>query len=130
MITGDARAAVKPGRVLVALLLDAVSIVLFVMAGRSSHDEGGSFVGETARVAAPFLIAAAVGWALSRGWRRPTSLQTGVIVWITTVVGGMLLRRFVFDRGTAAAFIVVATIATFVLLLGWRYAANRLRPSV
>jgi hypothetical protein len=35
---------------------------------------------------------------------------------------GMLLRRTVFDRGTAASFVIVATLVTGALLLGWRAA--------
>ena len=116
----------RPARVAVALVIDVVCVIAFVIMGRSSHDEGGSFLGETAKVTAPFLIALAVGWIVSRGWRSPTSLQTGLPVWLITVVGGLLLRRFVFDRSTALSFAIVTTIVTLVLLLGWRYLANRI----
>jgi hypothetical protein len=43
-------------------------------------------------------------------------------VWVVTVALGMLLRRTVFDRGTAASFVIVATLVTGALLLGWRAA--------
>ena len=52
------------------------------------------------------------------------------MVWATTVVGGLLLRRFVFDRGTAAAFVVVATVTLGVLIIGWRGAANAAQARV
>lgn len=103
-----------------AAVFDAVSVVVFVAVGRRSHDEGGNVVVETAKVAAPFLIALAVAWVVLRAWRRPVALVTGVGIWVITVALGMLLRRTVFDRGTAASFVVVASIATGVLLLGWR----------
>ncbi len=45
---------------------------------------------------------------------------TGVVIWLTTVIAGMLLRRFVFDRGTALPFIIVATLFTGFFLVGWR----------
>jgi hypothetical protein len=49
-----------------------------------------------------------------------------VIVWLVTVALGMVLRHTLFDRGTALAFIIVATISLGLLLLGWRAVAARL----
>lgn len=109
--------------VLRAALFDAASIVLFVAVGRNNHDEGGNPVSETLKVAAPFLIALAVGWVVARAWQRPDALRTGLVIWPITVALGMVLRHWVFDRGTATSFIVVATIATAALLLGWRFVA-------
>ena len=110
--------------VLRAATLDVLAIVCFVAVGRRTHDEDGNVVLGLIEVAAPFLIAAAVGWLVGRAWRAPAALTTGATVWVVTVVLGMVLRRFVFDRGTATSFVVVATIATGVLLLGWRLVAK------
>ena len=107
-----------------AATLDVVAILCFVAVGRRSHDEGGNAVLGLVEVAAPLLIAAVVGWIVARAWRAPAALTTGATVWVVTVALGMLLRRFVFDRGTATSFVVVATIATGVLLLGWRLVAK------
>ena len=38
----------------------------------------------------------------------------------------MVLRRTLFDRGTAFSFIVVASVFTGVLLIGWRLVASRI----
>ena len=62
----------------------------------------------------------AVGWLIARAWKSPTSTTTGMVIWPTTIVVGMLLRRFAFDDGTALAFIIVATAFTGVFLVGWR----------
>lgn len=115
--------ATLPRPVLRAALLDAAAVVLFVAVGRNNHDEGGSPVAETLKVAAPFLIALTVGWVVARAWQRPDALRTGLVIWPITVALGMVLRHWVFDRGTATSFIVVASIATAVLLLGWRLVA-------
>jgi len=112
--------------VAVAAACDVVAVLVFVALGRRSHDEGGNVVAGVLSVAAPFLIALAVGWAAARAWRAPMVWRTALVVWPVTVAVGMLLRRFVFDRGTATSFIVVATIATGVLLLGWRLVARRI----
>lgn len=104
---------------------DVVAVLVFVALGRRSHDEGGNAAVETAKVAAPFLIGLASGWVAGRAWRRPTAMVTGLTVWVITVVVGMLLRRTVFDRGTATSFVIVATLVTGALLLGWRFVVGR-----
>lgn len=98
--------------------MDVVLVLAFVAIGRSSHEEGLSLTG-LATTAWPFLAGLALGWALTRAWRRPEDLQVGIGIWATTVIGGMLLRT-ISDQGTAAAFIVVATLFLGAVLLGWR----------
>jgi peptidoglycan/LPS O-acetylase OafA/YrhL len=106
-----------------AAVADAVCVTVFATVGRRSHAEGLTATG-IAQTAWPFLVGTAVGWLLSRGWRRPNSLApTGVTVWLCTVAVGMLLRKAT-GQGTATSFVVVASVATGVLLLGWRLAAH------
>lgn len=58
----------------------------------------------------PFLAGLAAGWGLWRVWRRPEALlPAGVGVWVTTVAVGMALRA-VSGQGTAAAFVIVASV--------------------
>jgi peptidoglycan/LPS O-acetylase OafA/YrhL len=102
-----------------ALLADLVCVVVFCTIGRRSHAEGITVAG-VAETAWPFLVGTLVGWLVSRGWQRPTSLApTGVAVWLCTVVVGMVLRKLT-SAGVAASFIVVASLVTAILLLGWR----------
>lgn len=119
---GEARSARSP--VLPALVADIACVMFFVALGRKNH-AGGVSVGGVAETAWPFLIGTAIGWLLSRGWRHPTALApTGITVWVCTVAVGMVLRQAT-SEGTAASFIAVATLATALLLLGWRAAVNR-----
>ncbi len=106
-------------RAALAALADVVAIIVFVAIGRRNHDEGTTIRG-IAGVAAPFLIALAVGWIAARAWARPVQLQSAFIIWPITVALGMVLRNIVFDRGTALPFIIVATVVTGVFLVGWR----------
>ena len=102
-----------------AVFADIVGVLLFCAIGRRSHAEGLT-VGGVAQTAWPFLVGAAVGWLLSRTWRRPTAVvPTGVVVWVCTVAVGMLLRKAT-SAGVAFSFVIVASAATAVLLLGWR----------
>ncbi|OBK17706.1 DUF3054 domain-containing protein [Mycobacterium asiaticum] len=105
------------------LVTDVVAVLVFCALGRRSHDEGITVSG-LATTAWPFLTGTAVGWLLSRGWRRPTALApTGVIVWVSTVLIGMLLRK-VSSASVAVAFVAVASTVTAVFLLGWRAAVQ------
>lgn len=104
----------------VAAVLDVVLIVVFAAIGRASHSESHPVL-ESALVAWPFLVGAAVGWALAFGVRRwaPASLRAGVPVWVGAVAVGMILRVLT-GRGVAVSFVIVATIVLAVFLLGWR----------
>jgi hypothetical protein len=101
------------------LSADILGVLVFCAVGRRSHDEGVNITG-IASTAWPFLSGTVVGWLVSRAWRRPTAVvPTGLIVWLCTVVVGMLLRK-ASSAGMAASFVVVASSVTAVLLLGWR----------
>lgn len=98
-------------------------MLVFCALGRRSHDEGLNLTG-IATTAWPFLTGTAVGWLAARGWRRPTAVApTGVVVWLSTVVVGMVLRKAT-SAGVTASFVVVATAVTALLLLGWRVAVG------
>ena len=104
-----------------AALADIVGVLVFCTIGRRSHAEGLTVAG-VADTAWPFLVGTAIGWLLIRGWRRPTAVApTGLVVWASTVAIGMLLRKAT-SAGVAVSFVVVASAATAVLLLGWRVA--------
>lgn len=106
------------------LSFDLTSVVVFVAAGRSTHNEGNSF-GHFLHTAAPFLIALGLGWLLARAWKDATSTRTGAIVLIVTFAVGMLLRKTVYGDGTAASFMLVAAAFLTLFLIGWRIVARR-----
>lgn len=108
-----------PRRAALAFVIDLIVIVVFVAVGRRNHDEDLSIAGYTGAVA-PFVLALAATWMAGRLWRDPWSLRSGVIVWIGTISLGMVVRRFVFDDGTATAFIIVAAVFVGAFANGWR----------
>ncbi len=120
MPINDRRRRVR--RALIALFADVVCVIVFCTIGRRSHAEGLTVAG-IAQTAWPFLTGTGVGWLLIGGWRRPfTVIPVGMVVWVCTVVVGMVLRK-VTSAGVSASFVVVASVSTAVLLLGWRAAA-------
>ena len=107
------------------LAADVVAVTVFAVVGRRSHAEGLDIVG-TLGTALPFLGGVASGWAASKAWRRPTQVKpTGLIVWVSALVGGMALR-VVFGGSTQLSFVIVAGTFLALTLLGWRAVAQRL----
>ncbi len=61
-----------------------------------------------------------LGWVIARAWKRPCDWRrTGVIVWASTLVGGMALRA-VYGQGVQVSFVIVAGTVLAAFLVGWR----------
>ena len=104
---------------------DAVAVLAFTLIGIASHD--GSLVAAFGRVVWPFALAAAVGWAWTRAWQDPARVwPTGVLIWFTTVVGGLLLRG-ISGQGLAWSFALVTALFLALTMLGWRAVVADLR---
>lgn len=100
-------------------LLDLAVVILFVLAGRRTHDSALVSLG-TLHALWPFVASLVLAWALTRLLDLPLrGLRAGVLVWLVTLVPGMVLRALT-GQGTAVPFLVVATITLAVGLLGWR----------
>jgi len=107
-------------------LLDVIAILVFVGIGRSVHTDGVTVSG-MASTAWPFLVGAAVGWLIGRGWRAPIAVvPTGLVVWLAGVALGMTLR-VIAGQGTKVAFIAVALGFLGAELLGWRCVPRLIR---
>lgn len=99
-----------------ALALDAALVVVFAVLGARTHHDGALGIEAVADVAWPFLI----GLGLAHVFlQTPFTLRSGVVVWLVTVVVGMVVRQLTGD-GTALAFVVVATLFNLATLVGWR----------
>ena len=107
-----------------AAVVDVACVALLVVIGTRNHDTDTG-AGAVFGVAVPFLVALAVGWLAARAWRDPLSPRTAATVWGSTVVLGMVLRNVAFDRGTAPAFVIVASLFLAGTMWGWRAVAAR-----
>ncbi len=106
-------------RLPLALGLDTFFVVLFVAVGRREHERDSAIAGLIG-TAAPFVISLAIAWLVLRVWQRPTDWRTGVGIWAITLGAGMVLRRLVFDDGTATSFVIVTAAFLALFLIGWR----------
>lgn len=125
----DASITTRPNQraAVTTAIVDAVAVVVFVVVGQRNHD-GSSDIYGIINLAAPFLIALGTSWAILRTWRRPFNRASFVATWAITVVGGLFLRRVIFDRGIAIAFIIVAVISLGLLLGFGRLLSRRISP--
>ncbi|MGO4615261.1 DUF3054 domain-containing protein [Nocardia sp. 2YAB30] len=122
-------------RKLVPLVADALLVSLFCVIGRHSHDE--AVLAGLLRTLWPFAIGLAAGWTAAAAVGRQIGKvdrerfdgiapwPTGVLVWLGTLGGGMLLR-VVSGQGTALGFVLVASAVLALFLLGWRAAIKAL----
>ena len=105
-------------QILPAIAVDVICITIFAIIGRSSHQEATDLLG-VVHTAWPFLAGCLVGTVIGRTWRHPLSLNSGVAVWLGTVLGGMTLR-LITGAGLQLSFVLVASCVLALLLIGWR----------
>jgi hypothetical protein len=122
---------VKAPSLWLVALVDLVWVLVFAAIGRANHGEA---VGPTGLLttAWPFAAGWLVGWvlvlAVPPARARPLGAVAGALVWVPTVVAGMLLRVAT-GAGVQTSFVIVATIVLGVFLLGWRGVAALVRRS-
>ena len=102
-----------------AYAFDALCVLLMVVIGTRNHETDTGITG-ILFVAAPFWIAMSLAHLAPLLQRKNRKEQNAYVVWGYTVVMGMVLRNMVFDRGTATAFIIVATVFLGITMFGWR----------
>ncbi len=102
-----------------AFAFDALCVLLMVVIGTRNHKTDTGITG-ILFVAAPFWIAMSLAHLAPLLQRTAKADAHVVVVWGYTVVMGMVLRNTVFDRGTALAFIIVATVFLGITMFGWR----------
>ena len=105
------------------IVADVAVVMLFVLIGRNEHNSGSQFVDYLSTVG-PFLMAIAVAWCSPQVRRSPASARSGLIVWGSVIILGLMFRRIIFGDGTAFPFVVVATIFNGVFLQSWRFLAR------
>ena len=102
-----------------AYAFDASCVLLMVVIGTRNHKTDTGIAG-ILFVAAPFWIAMSLVHLAPLLQRKNRKDPNTYLVWGYTVVMGMVLRNLVFDRGTAVAFIIVATVFLGITMFGWR----------
>ena len=112
-------------------LVDLVCVLVFAAIGRASHGEavgpdGPADDDVAVRGGLARRLGARPGGAVRSG--PSARSRGGALVWVPTVVVGMLLRVAT-GAGVQTSFVIVATVVLGVFLLGWRGVAALVRRS-
>lgn len=116
----------------VALIFDAVAIVVFSVVGAYVHHDdvtAGVFGG----VVWPFLVGGVIGWLLAFGVAKATGDRLfrpdriffeGIVIWVSTVVAGIIIRWATdADADLVSWFVFITTLILLLLVIGWRVLA-------
>lgn len=117
-MTGPNQPSDKAVRHVPALEIDLVLVMAFAIIGRAAHGEPFSWA-PVALAAAPFLAGAVVGNLIVMRFDIESWWKSGLIVWGTTVVLGILLRA-VIGGSVDLSFVLVTALVLAGFLLGWR----------
>ena len=112
----------------IAFGADLLVLVVFVLVGRRSHDEGSGLEGFL-RVWWPFAVALVVATLASGTWRAPLEWRRAIVAWLVTVAVGMVLRIAVQGRDFKPTFVIVTTVFVGAGMLGWRAVVRRVAMS-
>jgi hypothetical protein len=110
----------------IAFGADLLVLVVFVLVGRRSHDEGSGVEGFL-RVWWPFAVALVVATVASGTWRAPLEWRRAIVTWLVTVALGMTLRIAVQGRDFKPTVVIVTTVFVGAGMLGWRGVVRRVR---
>ncbi len=128
-------------RSLVLLLGDLVTLVVFALIGRRTHDEavGLAAVGEVLTTAAPFVLAWAPVAVLLGAVRASNTASVAPMVmrtllaWVCALPVAILIRALILGRPSPLVFYAVAAGTGLLMLLCWRLVfvlAQRRRAAV
>jgi hypothetical protein len=109
-------------------IVDALALMLFVVAGVAEHDERSNLVTLFLRNAVPLLASWFVVARFSGAYRHP-GMRTLLVTWAVAVPSGLLLRTAWVGSpsgGELAVFLGIGLGFTLVFLLACRLAARSL----
>ena len=109
-------------------IADVIAIAVFALLARMAHQSESmpfTFTGWLSTLW-PFLLGVAVSWLLilTRKWDGARLAPAGVTAWLVTAVVGLVIWGARNGSVPHWSFILVATIMSGVLMLGWRLVAR------
>lgn len=108
-----------------AIAADYVAIAAFALLARAAHqseDMPFTFTGWLSTLW-PFALGVTLGWLIVR--TDGAGLRRGGIIWVITVVTGLVIWGLRNQAVPHWSFVIVATVMSALLMLGWRAVAGR-----
>lgn len=114
-----------------ALIADIIATAVFALFARLAHQSDTmplSFTGWLSTLW-PFLLGGAIAWGIiiAAKWDAVRLAPAGVTAWLLTAGIGLVIWSVRNGAIPHWSFILVATLSTFVLMLGWRALAGAMR---
>lgn len=114
------------------LIVDVIAIAVFAFLARLAHQSDSmplSFLGWLETLW-PFLLGVGLSWILIslRGWDGARPAPAGVSAWLITAFIGLVIWGLRNASVPHWSFILVATVMSGLLMLGWRALARLRRP--
>ena len=112
-----------------AVALDFVAIAVFALLARMAHQSEEmpfNFAGWASTVW-PFAIGVVLGWVIVLMSTRGEKQEKGVLIWLITVVTGLVIWGIRNQQLPHWSFIVVASVMSALLMLGWRGIARLIK---
>ena len=110
----------------VAITFDIVAIAIFALLARIAHrtDEMPLNIAGWASTVWPFLLGVALAWVISLALLKKGNAW---VIWIVTVVTGLVIWTIRNQRIPHWSFILVASVMSALLMLGWRGIAHLIK---
>lgn len=106
-------------------VVDALAILAFAIFARLAHKAEPFGVVSVFNTWWPFLIGVVIAWIFLQVQKRPAvSWTSGAIVWACAVFAGLGFWAGEHGRVPHISFIIVATVMSGLLLMGWRLVAR------
>nr|WP_120491620.1 DUF3054 domain-containing protein [Corynebacterium lactis] len=107
-------------------IIDTIAIIIFAVLARLAHNTPADpfTFGNIADTFWPFFIGVIIGTVLIAKQANPRAVKAGVVVWVATVVAGLGIWAILHGAVPHWSFILVASVMSAILLLGWRGAAG------
>lgn len=102
-------------------LFDVLAILAFAIFARMAHKSEPFTVVNILDTWWPFLLGVVAAWIIISVSKMVThSLTSGTLVWVCSVASGLTIWAANNGRAPHISFIIVATVMSGLLLLGWR----------
>lgn len=106
------------------LLFDVLAVALFAFLARLAH--GGLDPLAILNTFWPFALGTLLAWLL---FRPDSSIAKGVPVWLCTVVVGLSIWSIRHHAAPHISFLIVASVMSGLLILGWRFLRKSTKSS-
>lgn len=112
-----------------AIAMDTLAIAVFALLARIAHQTDEMPLNLTGWLSTlwPFLVGVALAWVIVTFAGKAEGARSGVLIWLITVATGLTIWGMKNQQLPHWSFIVVASVMSALLMLGWRGVARLIK---